>query len=103
MIKLPKTKIRNFEYNGFYGRHLKGFAKFKVISFIKWTSDPGIGVFGCSDGKERLLPTWVFSDSKGKSEYGKIQELIPEQPKENLVMFGSPSSSEKKVGFLELL
>ena len=102
MIKLPKTKVRNFEYNGFMGRMLKGYAKFKVVSFIKWTTDPGIGKFGCSDGEERLIPTWAFSGPKGEEKYKEIKALIPEQPKENFVMFGAPSGSKGDVDFLGL-
>jgi len=97
MIKLPKTKVRNFEYNGFMGRMLKGYAKFKVVSFIEWTTDPGIGKFGCSDGKERLIPSFAFIKC-----LKKLEGVIPEQPKENLVMFGAPSGSKSDVDFLGL-
>ena len=97
MIKLPETKIRNFEYNGFCGRMLKGYAKFKVISFSHWTRDPGIAVFRCSDEKLRLIPTFAFSD-----KWAEIKEVIPKQNKENLEMLGAPSGSKGNVGFLSL-
>ena len=97
MIKLPKTKIRNFEYNGFCGRMLKGYAKFKVISFSHWTRDPGIAVFRCSDEKLRLIPTFAFSD-----KYDEIRKMIPKQDLSNKVYFGAPTSSEGEADFLSL-
>jgi len=97
MIKLPKTKIRNFEYNGFAGRMLKGYAKFKIVSFIEWTTDPGIGKFGCSDGEERLIPSFAFIEC-----WKEIKHLIPKQDLSNKVMFGAPSGSKGDVDFLGL-
>lgn len=76
-------RVRNFEYNGFFGRSLKGFAPYKA-KFKEWTSDPGIGVFECSDGKERLIPTFAL--------IGEAPLNLPEQPKTG-VMFGSPCKS----------
>jgi len=82
---IPKEtyKVRNFDYNGFYGRTLQGMASYEA-KFSRWTNDPGIGVFECSDGKERLIPTFAL--------IGNTSEL-PEQDMSNKVMFGTPSHS----------
>lgn len=51
-------KVRKFSYNGFMGKVKKGFAPY-TVTFIAWTNDPGIGRFACSDGKERLIPSFA--------------------------------------------
>lgn len=77
-------KIRNFSYNGFMGELLKGITPY-TATFIKWTLDPGIGVFQCSDGKKRLIPTFAIVDWCGK--------FIPKQDMSKGVMFGAASHS----------
>lgn len=51
-------KVRNFTYNGFGGMLQPGDAPY-TVSLIRWTLDPGVGLFQCSDGKERLIPTFA--------------------------------------------
>lgn len=53
-------EVNNFIYNGFYGKVLKGKAPF-TATFSKWTNDPGIAKCNCSDGKERLIPSFALS------------------------------------------
>jgi hypothetical protein len=52
-------KVKNFFYNGFFGRTTKGYAKY-TAEFKSWTEDPGIAVCSCSDGEERLIPTFAL-------------------------------------------
>ncbi len=80
--------VENFIYNGFSVTPKKGFAKYTVEKLIKWTDDPGIGLFICSDKKERLIPSCQLT-----------QEFLKTQPKrENKEfninnVFGTPSKS----------
>jgi len=83
-MKKHSYDVDNFEYNGFCGKTTEGIAPYKVI-FKKWTNDPGIGVFECSDNKERLIPTFAIRKFKWKS--------LPKQDMNNKVYFGSPSHS----------
>lgn len=53
--------VQNFVYNGFFVQLLQNKAKYTVDSLINWTNDPGIGLFLCSDKKERLIPTCCLS------------------------------------------
>jgi len=77
-------KIKNFEYNGFFGTILPGFAEY-TVEFKEWTRDPGIFIGTCSDGKERFIPTFALE----KEDYKKLSE----QPKENRILFGYASNS----------
>ncbi len=76
-------EVENFSYNGFMGQSLPGKAPYKA-KFIRWTSDPGVGVFLCSDGEQRLIPTFALvGDHSG----------LPNQYLRHKVYFGSPSHS----------
>lgn len=79
-------KVKNFTYNGFMGQEKKGYAPYKA-TFVKWTEDPGIMLMKCSDGKERLVPSFAIPRMKG----------IPKPPvfeKGSKVFYwGLPSSS----------
>lgn len=77
-------KVKNFNYNGFYGKELVGLAGY-TAEFKKWTNDPGIAVCQCSDGQERLIPTFALVGCKVKD--------LPEQSMKNKEIFGSPSHS----------
>jgi len=83
MPKTPKThniKIHKFSYNGFGCIVHKGYANYTITGFMKWTVDPGVGVFACSDGQERMIPTCVF----------ETRTLhLPKQPRTG-VIFGMP-------------
>ena len=48
--------VENFIYNGFYIKPKEGKASYKA-RFKHWTSDPGIALCECSDGKNRLIPS----------------------------------------------
>lgn len=52
-------KVSNFSYNGFSGKVEEGHAPY-TASFIKWTNDPGVALFRCSDGIDRLIPTFAL-------------------------------------------
>lgn len=74
--------VQNFSYNGFCGKLLKGLAPY-TAKFTKWTNDPGVGLFKCSDKKDRLIPTFAI--------IGKCND--PKQDMSKKVIFGAPSSS----------
>jgi len=76
-------KVENFKYNGFYVQPKKGMAKY-TAKFKKWTNDPGIALFECSDGKERLIPSCCL--------IGDISNL-PKEDMLNKVLFGQMSKS----------
>lgn len=80
--------VSNFDYNGFTGRTLEGDAPYKA-AFKEWTRDPGIGVFKCSDDKERLIPTFAVKD-----EHGKYPKDLPKQTYEKgKLLYGLPAHS----------
>lgn len=54
------VRIRNFHYDGFGGQLREGYAPYTLTTLIRWTLDPGVGLFLCSDGKERLIPSFVL-------------------------------------------
>ena len=56
-------KVKNFEYNGFYGKDLEGYADY-TAEFKCWTDDPGIARCECSDDIERLIPTFALEGFK---------------------------------------
>lgn len=87
MSKDYPLKIRNFEYNGFSGIELRGNAPFKA-RFKRWTNDPGIGLFECSDGKERLIPTFAI---RNFSKQNLPKSNVPEEKK---VLFGVACNSK---------
>jgi hypothetical protein len=60
----------------------KGYAKYKVVKFVKYTADAGIAIFECDDNKQRLIPTCQI--------VGNIK--LPKQEKTN-VLFGAVCSS----------
>ena len=85
--------IKKFEYNGFMGQLFNEKGKDGVYApviapytahFIRWTSDPGIGLFKCSDGHNRLIPTFAIMNFSPRD--------LPAQRKTG-VLFGQPSSS----------
>jgi hypothetical protein len=87
---MDKYQVQNFTYNGFYVTSRMGIASYKVEKLINWTKDSGIGLFLCSDKKERLIPTCQLS-----REF--LNELPPQPKLEPLkgdgVLFGTPSNS----------
>lgn len=50
--------VLNFTYNGIFGHIKPGFASY-TAEFLKWTDDPGVAIFKCSDGKDRPMPTFA--------------------------------------------
>lgn len=75
--------VKNFEYNGFMGEVLPGYA-FYTAEFVEWTRDPGVAQFRCSDGKTRLIPTFALD--------GDISKL-PKQDYRGKVLFGESAHS----------
>ena len=43
-------KVKNFSYNGLFGRETGGYANY-TAEFKSWTEDPGVALCSCSDGK----------------------------------------------------
>ena len=79
----PTFEVRNFTYNGFMGQNLPGQAPY-TATFIEWTTDPGVARCSCSDGRERLIPSFAF--------LGDLSTL-PDQDMSNKVLFGGSSHS----------
>lgn len=77
-------KVTKFRYNGFSGSNDPTKVMKYTATFKHWTTDPGVGVFTCSDNKERLIPTFALVDFK-LADY-------PVQEKTG-VFFGEPSKS----------
>lgn len=80
-------KIRNFSYNGFCGKLLNGYAKYTGL-FIKWTNDAGVALIKCSDGKERLVPSFALDGvTPPEPDYNKMKQ------EGTFLYFGTPSNS----------
>lgn len=78
-------KVHNFVYNGLFGNLTDGNAEY-TAEFIEWTEDPGIARCKCSDGKERLIPSFALN--------GFDYEAHPEPEYGNKFMFvGTPCRS----------
>ena len=77
-------KVKNFSYNGFCGSITGGYANYVAI-FKEWTKDPGVAVCACSDGNDRLIPTFALE--------GFDLKAYPEQSHEDMCYFGTPSKS----------
>jgi hypothetical protein len=75
---MKKLKVENFYYNGIFVSPEKGYASY-TATFEKWTNDPGVALFLCSDGKERLIPTCQLFDEN--DEHIKSEEEFGAQPK----------------------
>ena len=75
-------RIENFNYNGFMGKTLPGFAPY-TATFVEWTKDPGVAKMHCSDGKDRLIPTFALETAL----------FLPKAERKETVMFGAPASS----------
>lgn len=75
-------KIRNFTYNGFFGKEEKTFMKERG-RFLRWSGDPGVAVMLLDSGKEKLVPTFAIPGSC----------LLPKDETEK-VLFGQPSNSK---------
>lgn len=82
------TRVRNFDYDGFGGQLLEGDAPY-TAELIEWTLDPGVGRFRCSDGKERLIPT--FALPADHSEWEKPASAPSDYSP--LCFIGAPSKS----------
>lgn len=85
-------KIEKFKYNGFMVQPMKGYYNFTVVSLVRWTDDPGIGLFVCSDNKKRLIPSCCITK--------EFLETQPKSPKLNPfegkgVLFGTPIDYEQ--------
>lgn len=80
-------KVRNFIYNGMFVNELPGFADYSA-EFVEWSKDPGMALMNCSDGKQRLIPSFC------------VDEDLPTQTghtiasDENPIVVGQPSSSQ---------
>ncbi len=75
--------VKNFTYNGFFGKLLGGETSY-TAEFEEWTTDPGVAKCRCSDGEERLIPTFAL--------VGLVRKELPKQI-ETGVLFGAPSQS----------
>lgn len=90
MERREVDSIEDFIYNGFFVEHKGTIAPYTVKQFIKWTDDPGIGLFLCSDGRERLIPSCQLT-----SEY--VESILPRPVLDPFngkgVLFGASSKS----------
>jgi len=78
-------KIRNFSYNGFFGRTEEGYAPYRA-QFLRWSGDPGVAVMSCSDGEDRFIPTYALE--------GPHLAIPPDNTAfEDKLMFGYASTS----------
>ena len=78
-------KVKNFTYNGFYGKERPGFTYYRA-RFNSWTRDPGVAKWDCSDGKARTIPTFAID--------GIIYKKLPKQTYPNgIAYFGSSCES----------
>lgn len=78
-------RVFNFVYNGFFGRNTGGYAEY-TAEFVEWTKDPGITKCKCSDGEERLIPSFALENFDCAS--------VPKQEYENaMCVFGTPCRS----------
>ena len=78
--------LLNFEYNGFSGKELPESPGY-TGRFVKWTDDPGIVLLSCSDGKERLVPTYAID-----LPYFSLAAPQP-KPRTQTTLFGVASRS----------
>lgn len=82
--------VENFVYDGFQVISPPGFAAWTVTNFQKWTNDAGIGLFMCSDGIIRPIPTCCLNPMY----YHSLPEEPNLRPLEGVgVLFGTPSQS----------
>jgi hypothetical protein len=88
-MKMDRS-VQNFIYNGFFVQLLPNKTKYTVNSLINWTQDPGIGLFLCSDKKERLIPSCCLSKDFLLTQK-KRPKLNPFKGKG--VLFGEPAKS----------
>lgn len=80
--------IQNWSYNGFSGQLKEGLTSF-TGKFIAWTNDPGIALIKCSDGKDRLIPSYAIPGHKPpQPNYEKMKK------QGKMYYFGHISSSE---------
>ncbi len=52
-------EVLHFIYDGYAGKLTGGYARY-TAEFQSWTEDPGITRCICSDGKERLIPSFAL-------------------------------------------
>lgn len=67
-------KVRRFTYDGFGGHLRKGYTNYTIVALVRWTLDPGVGEFECSDGQIRMLPSFAIEDLR---EHWKRPEDAP--------------------------
>ncbi len=82
-------EVYEFTYNGFYGNLNSNKKMNYIATFKKWTNDPGVGVFECSDGKERFIPTFAIVNFKRENH--PIQDYGGD--KKNKLLFGAACAS----------
>lgn len=81
--------VSEFNYGGFGGTvNEKVIMPYKA-RFLEWTGDPGVAKMDCSDGKERVIPTFAipFSFETMPNDLTRVQR------DGNVQFFGAPSKS----------
>ncbi len=53
-------QVCEFEYDGFGGTCNREITMPYTAKFREWSGDPGVVVMDCSDGKQRLIPTFAM-------------------------------------------
>lgn len=96
--KIKKFKVEEFSYGGlFVGPKYNPDGTIKIApytaEFKEWTTDPGMVICICSDGKERRIPTCQLQGFKVK-DY-PLQEDTPgytTATKEGVMFLAGPPS-----------
>ena len=73
-------KVRNFNYNGFFGTIHPGYTNY-TAEFKEWTTDPGIAVCTCSDDIVRIIPSFALDEFHTKG--------FPQQKKDRCFIWPS--------------
>jgi hypothetical protein len=82
---MKEYAVRNFDYNGFFGSISEGYVKYRA-TFKHWTSDPGVAMCKCTDGLERLIPTFAL-------EGFNVKDYRKQTYENGKTMFGMPCKS----------
>ena len=89
-----KSKVTNFKYNGFFVQPLEGYAKYELTELVEWTNDPGVGIFKCTDGRKRLIPTCEIVSKEFLDSLPPRPELESNAIGGKGEIFGQPASSK---------
>jgi hypothetical protein len=87
-------QVYHFAYSGIAAQVKPEFTTY-TATFSKWTSDPGIAEFNCSDNRTRLIPVCAIKDFH-ITNHGPWPELTQNQLAERKafgILLGAPCCS----------